>query len=749
MGPEHTNAARTILRQYLEMILGLDISGDFGGGSDSNSWFFNNAEHEGSIQSQHVSTFLSATALLCLVCTRLSPPNPTLANRASKSCASKLGVVSNLEDSGVKSHAVKLCDTIVEALLKEAESNPSSNTNTTKKGIQIEMIEAATWLLRSCGQHQKAIEILQKRMSNPTIRNKTVGGGGDSNAISTANSPSSRHKKDGWSQLKYESFMATHLSELWSYGDDTCRDLVLESAATRQLLESNPMLGLGIFTAPHPKSSEQWTEMPPHDDPAASSSYPMKVVGMLKSIRPLIPNDKKDRAVQIQSPGYLSGDIKAELPLESGRALASSYLESLIGISSKRPPKAKSMNSDNDLSSIHDELALLLLEGVLSERGDDEADEDSDLGAIYRTKLRRLLGWANARVDPKKLMSALPASFLRERALLLGQLGRHEDALRIFYLELKSLDLALEYCDACFEKQQAQTSQFKRYPGNGGREIPESGFDQDKGCAYLPLVRVALECDKDSSEGLEAAIRVLSLRRENIDRAAALRLLPQNIPVSVLSRPFLIPALIDSESQERRLTVVSSLLRSKYIRLKHKLTEAQLKSQSSLHIVPALRSLNLDEPVHTSNPFKARASSVTTSHFPDISLVKYFFPRYVIIQAMVTNSATGLNGKSLGDVQLIVAESSDEALLPSINVPIKTLPFKMTGSSWCVLAASPQRLDGTAILACELRYRVLEVDIATGAPLSFSGSSSFSRSFVEEIQDIEIRRAEFKLREMS
>ena len=107
------------------------------------------------------------------------------------------------------------------------------------------------------------------------------------------------------------------------------------------------------------------------------------------------------------------------------------------------------------------------------------------------------------------------------------------------------------------------------------------------------------------------------------------------------------------------------------------------------------------------------------------------------------NSSPGISAKTLGDLQLIIAESSDDALIPSINIAVKILPSGMKGSSWCVLAASPQRLDGSAILTCEFRYKIVDVDIATGAPLNFDEDNGmFDKLFVEEIQDIEIRRAD-------
>jgi len=110
------------------------------------------------------------------------------------------------------------------------------------------------------------------------------------------------------------------------------------------------------------------------------------------------------------------------------------------------------------------------------------------------------------------------------------------------------------------------------------------------------------------------------------------------------------------------------------------------------------------------------------------------------------NNTSHPEERTLSDVAFVVAESSDDALQPTIEVPIRTLPVKVAGSTWCVLAASPQRLDGTAFLTCELRFTVLSVDAATGAPLNFGDEATgFARTYVEELQDIEIRNTEFSL----
>jgi hypothetical protein len=774
VGPEPTDHTRELLRQYLEAVLGL---ADFEGGGTS-GWPTQMAalgspksgggyHHHGAFDEAAISgrgspptvvssasppALLTGTALLCLVCLQLNQPKASLANRAAKACASKIGVVVVVDgpDSELTPAAVCVSELVADRLLREASKNfsllkGSSSTSapitsghrTSQASLQMEFVEAATWLLRSSGNHQRAIDVLYDRLQQHR-------------------SPDGGKSAGFWSQIKYESYTATHLSELWGTGKDQACHLVLQSPATHRLLEHNPRLGLGVFTSDHPQNAAQWKAMLARDDPLADPTYPSQVVKLLKSINPAVPYDGKE----ISLSDHMGHETTSNtiLPIESGRALAVTFLESAIGISTGRPTEedefdslAPDENFEERIADFHDELCYLLLEGVITERGDDDNDSDTELGMIYREKLRQLLRWPLAKLRSERLLSSLPKSFLQEQALVLGRLGRHEDALRILYCDCNSMELALDYCDLRHQRQEAPKERARaRLTANGLMDDRLDIEDHDtkrKGgdCAYLPLVRVALESDSDSKRGTTAAIQVLALRRSSIDRAAALRLLPKNVPVSAVARPFLIPALVDSESQVRRLTVVSALLRSRYVTLKQQLTDAQLKAQASLHVVPQLRSLNLGDPLHSTKAIKARPSSSASSTFPDMVIVKHFFPRHVVIQAKVTNNSSAVDGRTLGSVSFVVAESSEEAIQPLLQVPLKVLPFKSTGSTWCVLSAAPQRMEGTAILTCELRYTVLAVDATTGAPLSFGigSSSTTGRTFVEELQDLEVFASHF------
>jgi hypothetical protein len=723
---------------------------------------------------------LTCTALLCLVSMQVSPPQSGLANRAAKSCSEKLGVVL-LNDDGAPGEkrdgtggdtstfsspmqaGARACELVVERLLRDASSfvsllSGSSLTSSqpilargqraSQAALHTEFVESCVWLLRACGKHERAMEVAYERLQ----RQSSV----PSDSSSGTSGSSSSTTRSGWSTIKYESYTATHLSELWASGSEAACRLVLQSSATHRLLQNNPRLGLSVFCSAHPQNEAQWRAARAYDDPILSNpSRAKQVLQLLKSIHPSIPYAGNERTGVAASDGSLD---RQALPLDSGRAMSIFFLESAIGVSTGRPSESDEFDSlppDHDLeervADLHDELALLLLEGVIALRRDDvTGDHDTELGSLYRRKLRRFLQWPLAKIRSDNFTSALPPSFLHEKALLFGRSGRHEDALRILYRDLNSLDLALEYCDARHEQlkahearlrsrmQQHQDGMFDDYERFDS--IIEGGDN-----AYLPLVRVALDSD-DAERGTAAAIQVLALRRSAIDRAAALRLLPSDVPVSAVARPFLIPALVDSESQVRRLTVVSSLLRARYLRLKDQLTTAQLKAQSNLYVVPQLRNLQLGDPLHSTNPFRARTSSQASSAMPDVSIVKHFFPRHLVIQAKVTNSV-GLNAKyarTLSDVAFVVAESSEEAIQPLMQVPIQVLPPKMTGCAWCVLSAAPARMEGpTAQLTCELRYTVQSVDVSSGMAMPIVPGVVSGRTYVEELQDLEVYSSHF------
>jgi hypothetical protein len=723
VGPEPTPKSKSLLRLYLEAILGLsDLEGGAKTGwpteystpssSDQPTKAAYRTAFEEASATQYRQTpsrdpdsfspvvtaatphaLLTATALLCLVCTQSTPqPKASLANRAAKQCATKMGIV--LSSDGYKG-ATKVCESIAMQLVKQysfSMSNRGTQSNRLSANHQMEFVEAATWLLRGCGHHSEALGVMWEKFSRST---------GDENY-------------GKWSQIKYESYTATHLSDLWSTSQESACHLVLQCPATRRLLENNPVLGLHVFISLNPQNSQQWSQLVAKEDPLSSSKYPAQCIQLLKSIHPSTSISTEE----------------GELPMNSGRSLAIAFLESAIGISSGRIADADEFESlpelkheEERLSDFHDELTYLLLEGVLSERTTrGESHDSTPLGKLYRQHLQKLLQWPGAKIRAEKLLQNLPSTFQQEQALVMGRLGKHVEALRILYKDCQSMELALQYCDLRYGQLQAKASRG-----------PPSSSSKKQECVYLPLVQVALE-DDDTA----AAIQVLALRKSAIDRAAALRLLPSNIPVSAVARPFLIPALIDSESQARRLKVMSSLLRARHTALEQQLTDAQLKAQASLSTIlsKVASSQKIGELLHQTKPKPLAPSTSTSATFPEVTIIKHFFPRHVIVQAKVTNNSSVIEGRFLANVAFVVAESSEEAIQPLSSIKIKALPFGRQGSSWFILLAAPNRMEGAAILTCELRYTVLG---STETPQQREGG----RTFVEELQDLDVMPRDF------
>lgn len=480
-----------------------------------------------------------------------------------------------------------------------------------------------------------------------------------------------------------------HLEHVWKRGKDA-RKLILESDLPRELLETNPKLALAVFTSRHPKNQQEWNAVKRWEDDPMLDGEAMDICKMLKTIKTTVDDNAKE----------------GELELD-GLALSVLFFESCTGISTNRPKlddhalnALPSNLQSTNAETIYDELCYLLLEGIISERGDETPETPQ--GTIYRSKLNQLLRWPNACYRPERLLAALPSGFLKEHALLLGRLHRHEDALRILYLDLDDLPLALRYCD-----ERADPS------------------------AYLPLLKVAL-----AAHGAAAAVKVLALRGDKIDRGAALRLLPKTLPLAAFARPFILPALVDGDSQIRRLTVAAGLLRARYLSLQVALADAQLRSRSTLQSILPL--LDLPPPLRSSPPSLLHGGSQfnPSDALCLQSLQKHHFPRHLLLQARLKSSSA----RPLKQVRFDVADSSDDAVRPARVFPIPTLPPGRTGSAWVVLDVDA--FHGTIALTCELGY-VLEMANVDGEDHVQRDGEEGGRVFVEELTELHLRSTEF------
>ncbi|CAL1543565.1 unnamed protein product [Lymnaea stagnalis] len=143
--------------------------------------------------------------------------------------------------------------------------------------------------------------------------------------------------------------------------------------------------------------------------------------------------------------------------------------------------------------------------------------ESGDL-AEYKKKLLKFLQKSQYYI-PERLLTRFPIDdFHEERAILLGRLGRHEQALHIYIHMLNNLNKALEFCAMNYEKDK----------------------DGNKDVYYLLLkmmLRGKVDHGEDHIDGvsrkqMDTALGILQLHANKIDTAKALELLPSTTKLS-------------------------------------------------------------------------------------------------------------------------------------------------------------------------------------------------------------------------
>jgi hypothetical protein len=205
------------------------------------------------------------------------------------------------------------------------------------------------------------------------------------------------------------------------------------------------------------------------------------------------------------------------------------------------PPAAKTPSEEEGLSN---KLVLLYLERVLEEAKEGGVQEQGQAGGGEGGKESRGGGWderaksetrekllslleRSTAYDPKRLLSEIPNGILLyERALLLGRLGRHRQALAIYARGLGDVSAAEEYCSRFHEGGGDDPGGINQSIGMdtgavvGGRGMQFEGGRESNGKVrptgkkaeregtnmFLTLLEVSVNGDPLSAQGLTYSI---------------------------------------------------------------------------------------------------------------------------------------------------------------------------------------------------------------------------------------------------
>uniref|UniRef100_A0A2K6JVP8 VPS39 subunit of HOPS complex n=1 Tax=Rhinopithecus bieti TaxID=61621 RepID=A0A2K6JVP8_RHIBE len=181
-------------------------------------------------------------------------------------------------------------------------------------------------------------------------------------------------------------------------------------------------------------------------------------------------------------------------------------------------------------------------------------EEEGELGE-YRQKLLMFLE-ISSYYDPGRLICDFPFDgLLEERALLLGRMGKHEQALFIYVHILKDTRMAEEYCHKHYDQNK-----------DGNKDV------------YLSLLRMYLSPPSihclgpiklellEPKANLQAALQVLELHHSKLDTTKALNLLPANTQINDI-RIFLEKVLEENAQKKRFNQVLKNLLHAEFLRV--------------------------------------------------------------------------------------------------------------------------------------------------------------------------------------
>lgn len=186
-----------------------------------------------------------------------------------------------------------------------------------------------------------------------------------------------------------------------------------------------------------------------------------------------------------------------------------------------------------------------------------ESPSDADEESEDRKSLRGLLASETVPCSLNKVLSKLEGrrerTWARERAIIYGRLGQHDEAVQAYANELGRLDLAEEHCDLVHQSR---------------------GASQEEGSnAHLTLLRVLLE----ERHSYDLAISLLARKGDRLEVGHALSELPQSLPLDGLM-PFFQSALRRRGQERRRLSVLRGLYRAQDINLRESLVHLRQRS---------------------------------------------------------------------------------------------------------------------------------------------------------------------------
>lgn len=198
-----------------------------------------------------------------------------------------------------------------------------------------------------------------------------------------------------------------------------------------------------------------------------------------------------------------------------------------------------------------------------------------------RQKLQQFLE-KSVHYTPETILVHFPFdSLFEERAIILGRLGRHQQAISIYISLLNDIPRAIQYCHNVYSRHQNQE--------NGEKQKQSDGADE----VYVILIQQLLNPDNEgvlmagcnpenqrtAQPDLEMALELLEKHASKINPLKALDILLDTVPIGRIKH-FLEVSLQDKLNARRRIQVLKGLLYAEHLQVQEQ--RMHYESQSVL-----------------------------------------------------------------------------------------------------------------------------------------------------------------------
>lgn len=198
-----------------------------------------------------------------------------------------------------------------------------------------------------------------------------------------------------------------------------------------------------------------------------------------------------------------------------------------------------------------------------------------------RQKLQQFLE-KSTHYTPETILVHFPFDNLfEERAIILGRLGRHQQAISIYISLLNDIAKATEYCYNVYTRYQNQEIVDKQKQSDGADEVYVMLIQQllkpdDKGVLITGCIP---EMQRTAEPDLEMALELLEKHASKINPLKALELLPDTVPIGRI-KYFLEVSLQEKLNTARRIQVLKGLLYAELLQVQEQ--RMHYESQSVL-----------------------------------------------------------------------------------------------------------------------------------------------------------------------